>query len=64
MLLLISKSNKTIGRAINSASNFEISIGRTAEIANCMNKELKIELDQKRLRPMNSEVERLYGDNN
>ena len=60
----VSKSNKTIGRAINSASNFEISIGRTAEIiANCMNKELKIELDQKRLRPMNSEVERLYGDN-
>ena len=60
----VSKSNKTIGRAINSASNFEISIGRTAEIiANCMNKELKIELDQKRLRPKNSEVERLYGDN-
>lgn len=60
----VSKSNKTIGRVINSASNFEISIGRTAEIiANCMNKELKIKLDQKRLRPKNSEVERLYGDN-
>lgn len=60
----VSKSNKTIGRVINSASNFEISIGKTAEIiANCMNKELKIELDQKRVRPKNSEVERLYGDN-
>ena len=60
----VSKSDKTVGRAINSASNFEISIGTTAEIiANCMNKELKIELDQKRLRPKNSEVERLYGDN-
>jgi len=58
------ESSKTIGKTINSASNFEISIKETAElIAEIMNTDLKIHEDKKRLRPENSEVYRLFGDN-
>lgn len=62
--LEVSKSNRTIGKTINAASNFEISIAETALlISKIMNKEIEINLDKERLRPSNSEVERLYGDN-
>ena len=62
--LEVAKSNLTIGKTINVASNFEISISETALlISEIMNKEVEINLDKKRLRPKNSEVERLYGDN-
>ena len=62
--LEVSKSNMTIGKTINAASNFEISIAETALlISKIMNKEIEINLDKERLRPSNSEVERLYGDN-
>lgn len=58
------KSDLTIGKTINVASKFEISIGETALlIAKIMNKDIEINCDQERLRPINSEVERLYGDN-
>ena len=62
--LSILKSEKTIGKVINSASNFEISIGETAQlIAQIMNSDIKIISDEKRFRPKDSEVNRLYGDN-
>ncbi len=62
--LSILKSKKTIGKVINSASNFEISIGETANlIAEIMDSNIKIISDEKRLRPSGSEVNRLYGDN-
>ena len=52
------------GEVINLASNFEISMGDTAElIASIMGRPLKLAHDPSRVRPEKSEVERLFGDN-
>ncbi len=52
------------GEVVNFGSNFEISIGDTARlIADIMQVELEIETDEARLRPANSEVERLCASN-
>ena len=60
----VANSKETIGEVINSASNFEISIGRTVElIADLMNASIEIEEEKKRKRPTNSEVNRLFGCN-
>ena len=57
-------NEKVIGKIINSASNFEVSIKETALlIAKIMDVEIVIKSEEKRLRPNNSEVERLFGDN-
>ena len=51
-----------IGEATNIGSDFEISIKETVEmIAKCMNVEIEIVADQRRLRPADSEVERLFA---
>lgn len=51
-----------LGEVINIGSGFEISVGETAKlIADLMQVELTIESDEQRLRPQNSEVERLYA---
>ena len=58
------KSDKGAGEVINIGSNYEVSIGDTAEtIARLMQKDVNIILDPKRMRPKNSEVERLYSSN-
>jgi NAD dependent epimerase/dehydratase len=58
-------SKKGLGEVINFGSNFEISIGNTAQlIAEAMNTEIEIITDEARMRPENSEVERLWADNN
>lgn len=60
----IFKSDKTIGEEINIATQQEISIGKLAEeIINQINPEAKIICEEQRLRPKNSEVERLLGSN-
>jgi NAD dependent epimerase/dehydratase len=57
-------SEKGLGEVINLGSNFEISVGDTAQlIAEAMNIEIEIITDEERLRPENSEVERLWADN-
>ena len=57
-------SEKGHGEVVNFGSNFEISIGDTAKlIAEAMNVEIEIITDEARLRPGNSEVERLWADN-
>ena len=62
--LAVSKSKQTIGKVINAASNFEISIGDTVSlISEIMKKEIKVVTEEKRLRPKSSEVNRLFGDN-
>lgn len=62
--LAAANSNETIGEVINSASNFEISIGETVNlISELMNYPIKIESQNERKRPKNSEVDRLYGCN-
>ena len=51
-----------LGKVINCASNFEISIEKTALlIAKIMDIEINIQSEDNRLRPSNSEVERLSG---
>lgn len=57
-------SEAGIGEVINLGSNFEISIGDTArEIAQVMGVDIEIEMDDQRLRPEKSEVERLWASN-
>jgi len=58
------KSDKGLGEIINFGSNFEISIGDTANlIAKIMNADVEFITDELRIRPNNSEVERLWADN-
>jgi dTDP-glucose 4,6-dehydratase len=53
-----------VGEVVNLGSNYEISIGDTAAlIAELMGAEIAIETDEARLRPANSEVERLWAEN-
>ena len=57
-------SDQGLGEIFNFGSNFEISIRDTAHlIAEIMNANIEIITDENRLRPKNSEVERLYADN-
>lgn len=52
-----------IGNTVNIGSNFEISIGDLAAlIAEVMDVEITIETEDQRMRPENSEVERLLAD--
>ncbi len=58
------ESDRSIGEVINIGSNFEISIGDTARtIAEVMGVEIEILTDEQRLRPVKSEVERLWASN-
>jgi NAD dependent epimerase/dehydratase len=62
--LAISQSDKTIGREINIASNFEISMLDTLnKIKEIMKSSVEFTTDEQRIRPDNSEVFRLWGDN-
>jgi dTDP-glucose 4,6-dehydratase len=57
-------SDRGLGEVVNFGSNFEISIGDTAQlIAETMNTKIEIITDETRLRPADSEVERLWADN-
>ncbi len=57
-------SDAVLGEEVNLGSNDEISIGDTVKlIAEAMNAEVEITTDEQRLRPDNSEVERLWADN-
>ncbi|NMA73223.1 MAG: SDR family NAD(P)-dependent oxidoreductase [Bacteroidales bacterium] len=62
--IAVAQADKSIGQVINIGSNYEISIGETAElIAEVMDIEVDIQTDERRLRPEKSEVERLWADN-
>ncbi len=62
--LAIANSNDTIGKEINIASNYEISIHDTLLlIKDIMNSNVQFVVDNERIRPEKSEVFRLYGDN-
>ncbi len=57
-------NKKTIGEIINIGSSFEISIGNTVKlISEIMNQEVKIKVEDNRIRPTKSEVERLFASN-
>lgn len=60
----IAESDNTIGEVINVGSNYEISIGDTVnKIIQIIGKDVKITCDKERIRPTNSEVNRLWADN-
>jgi nucleoside-diphosphate-sugar epimerase len=60
----IAECDATIGKEINIASNYEISMAHTLNlIKSIMNSDVQFITDDVRLRPENSEVFRLWGDN-
>lgn len=62
--IAICESDKTIGEEINIATGEEISIGDLAdELIRQINPKARIICDEERLRPENSEVNRLLGSN-
>ncbi len=59
----VAEEKKSVGEVINIGSGFEISIGDLAEkILRLSQSKAKIEIDEKRVRPKDSEVERLWAD--
>ncbi|KAF5073298.1 GDP-6-deoxy-D-mannose reductase [anaerobic digester metagenome] len=62
--LALAESENTIGKEINIASNFEISMGDTLNlIKSIMGSDVEFITDEQRIRPEKSEVFRLWGDN-
>lgn len=62
--LAISQCDKSIGKEVNIASNFEISMLDTLnKIKEIMKSRVEFTTDEQRIRPDNSEVFRLWGDN-
>lgn len=62
--IAIAKSDKTVGEEINIATQHEISIGELAKtIIDQVDPNVRIICDEQRLRPENSEVNRLLGSN-
>ncbi len=60
----VAESDHSVGETINIGSNFEISIGDIAKkVIDTIGVSKQISLDVKRVRPENSEVERLWCDN-
>ena len=60
--LAAAQSDAIVGQTINLGSGFEISVKETAEtIAKLMNTKLELVDDEQRVRPENSEVERLHA---
>lgn len=58
------ESDGGLGEMVNFGSNYEISVGDTVRlIARIMEAEVEIIADENRLRPANSEVERLWASN-
>lgn len=61
---LLANCDKAVGEEINISSNYEISVRDTLNlIAEIMQSDIVFIEDEQRLRPKNSEVLRLWGDN-
>jgi len=62
--IALAESEQAIGETINIGSNFEISVGDTLQlIKSLMNSDVTFLIDEQRLRPEKSEVNRLWCDN-
>lgn len=58
------RSDSGIGEVINVGSSYEISIGDTVKlISDLIGSDVEVILDEQRVRPEKSEVERLFSDN-
>jgi nucleoside-diphosphate-sugar epimerase len=63
-MLLLAQCDAAIGQTVNIGSNFEISIGDTLTlIRKLMGSQIDAVHDPERLRPRDSEVQRLWCDN-
>ena len=59
----VASCDEALGEAVNIGSNFEVSIGETAEmIVKIMNADVEVVTDKQRIRPEKSEVRRLCAD--
>ncbi len=62
--IAVAESNDTVGEVINIGSNFEISIKETLGlILDIMGANVEVDSEDCRLRPLGSEVDRLWADN-
>lgn len=62
--IAVAESDRSTGQVVNIGSGFEISIGDLVfTIARLMNADVEISTEKERLRPRESEVERLMADN-
>lgn len=62
--LELAQCHAAVGETVNIGSNYEVSIGDTVNlIKEIMKSDIKIESEDIRIRPSNSEVERLWCDN-
>ena len=62
--IAVAESEKAVGEVINLGSNFEISMYDTVQtIAKLMDVSIEVVEDAQRIRPVHSEVERLWADN-
>ena len=62
--IALAESEKTLGETVNIGSNSEISVGDTLNIIkNIMHSDVEFIVDDQRLRPEKSEVNRLWCDN-
>lgn len=60
--IAVAETDACVGEVTNVGSGFEISVGDTAAlIAEVMNVDVEIQADDQRVRPANSEVERLFA---
>ena len=61
--IAVAETDETVGEVINAGGGYEISVGDTARmIADMMGANKEIVMEQQRLRPAKSEVERLRAD--
>lgn len=62
--IALAENDSTIGKEVNIASNFEISMKETLELVKqIMKSDVQFLTEEQRLRPVKSEVFRLWGDN-
>jgi nucleoside-diphosphate-sugar epimerase len=63
-MIAVHDSAASVGEVINLGSGFEISVQDTVTlIADVMGKDVAVECEEERVRPVGSEVERLWADN-
>lgn len=62
--LALANCDESIGKVVNIGSNYEISVGDTLELVKqIMKSDVKFIVDEQRIRPEKSEVNRLWCDN-
>jgi NAD dependent epimerase/dehydratase len=63
-MIQLAECDAALGEVVNIGSNFEISVGAVAEkIKQLMHSDIPLVTDPQRMRPTNSEVQRLWCDN-